>query len=991
MAETPNHPFVDQSMYREVENAVSVEPDVTCNHCKRELNNPYQLCCMHSVCKSCLPNMVGEDRFLRCSRCGDASTLWNDGVVYDPVCRADNERCVSVPNGLLARYIEGCRKAKMLQSTTIPCGNKTCVSTREPSIVFCQECSMYLCRQCRDSHKTMAAIIGAHTMKAVDNLRSLSAQDQQLFFSQNTTPDTCPQHNGEVFKYCCRQCNILMCPACTVDHKSSHTPVFLDPSIAQRHTQSVKVTHQTAISRTKYWEQLEEKIQNQIKSTDKKKEAVLREIDETFDDIHQHVDHRKEKLKVRVLAIGQQKKHAFNKALVAVKKQKEISASTQSHLQFLLTSGSSHDVIASKDLVRAQQSILTSKWCQEEFENTVSEAVNFDPTNPDVLLKTIEEFGVIEDGACPVNCTVQPKPETVQFDGSESITLTLCSFDSKNIRCTTGGEHIEAFLRPKSPIPGPAIKARVVDDENGQYSLSFLAVYLEECTLSISVNGRGILGSPFAMNLSCVNTDQESVDRTSSTHLAAPLLSTTPLSSAVSTVSLTSSNRAHMTTATTEVHTGTVTMGSEVRPLPTSTGHPPVSTRQPLKPEVAVSRTVPGGSRGPLDSVQPLGVELTPTVDSLLLHTTAPGTLSMTSRPKVTPTVDSLLLPHHYHHHLPIHTSAGYGDIDISQILASVGVSSSSSVRDSSQPPVGGGPKVSDVPYMDEIGDLDPSTLQVMKKTGLCQMTGITLNCAIGSATLSASSEQGLDDMRNIFITSYSELHPVLVREVRFNTLDDTDLLQSYAAECDNKYKSTAFWMDRKNKTLRIASKKETELERAYKQLSTQVAAHQVERHKFFGDHYLSKAERQLTGTTGPSAVTTATAPPTSTHPTHMAPPKLTHPAHMAPPTSTHATLNRPTLGGSHVPRSSQKDKSPYSEEGELTSMSVMLVCIICLWLVLCSHTLKHVSCTLYISLSIASVCHLCGFTSALLLIFICAYYNYLLSISSPSNVAKRR
>ena len=371
MAETPNHPFVDQLMYRGVENAVSVEPDITCSHCKRELNNPYQLCCMHSVCKSCLPNMVGEDRFLRCSRCGDASTLWNDGVVYDPVCRADNVRCAPVPNGLLARYIEGCRKAKMLPSTTIPCGNKTCVSTKEPSIVFCQECSMYLCRQCRDSHKTMAAIIGAHTMKAVDNLRSLSPQNQQLFFSQNTTPNTCPQHNGEVFKYCCEQCNILMCPACTVDRKSSHSPVFLDPSVAQCHTQSVKVTHQTAISRTKYWEQLEEKIQNQIKSTDKKKEAALREIDETFDNIHRHVDHRKEKLKVRVLAIGQQKKHAFNKALVAVKKQKEISASTQSHLQFLLTSGSSHDVIASKDLVRAQQSILTSKRSQEEFENTV--------------------------------------------------------------------------------------------------------------------------------------------------------------------------------------------------------------------------------------------------------------------------------------------------------------------------------------------------------------------------------------------------------------------------------------------------------------------------------------------------------------------------------------------------------------------------------------------------------------------------------------------
>ena len=230
------------------------------------------------------------------------------------------------------------------------------------------------------------------------------------------------------------------------------------------------------------------------------KEAALHDINTAFQNIHQVVDERKEELCRLVIAKAEEKKRKISSKLPAAKREKEMSANTQTSLQFLLTSGSSHDVIASKDLVQTQQSVLTSKWCQEEFEHTVSQVVTFDPTNQDALLKSIREFGVVEDEACPVNCTVEPKPETVRLNRFEPITLMLNTFDSKNIRCTRGGDKVEAFLRPKSPIPGPAIKARVVDDENGQYTLSFPITYTGVCDLSILVNGSDVRGSPFGVD-----------------------------------------------------------------------------------------------------------------------------------------------------------------------------------------------------------------------------------------------------------------------------------------------------------------------------------------------------------------------------------------------------------------------------------------------------------------------------------------------------------
>ena len=278
--------------------------------------------------------------------------------------------------------------------------------------------------------------------------------------------------------------------------------VVVEPDVTSEshcHTQSVKIACQTAVCYERKYQKIEKEFQTQIKTVDEMEEAALHDINTAFQNIQQVVEERKKELCRLVKATAEEKKHAISSKLTATKREKEMSANTQSSLQFLLTSGSSHDVKASKDLVQTQ-SVLTSKWCQEEFEHTVSQVVTFDPTNQDAFLQSIREFGVVEDGAYPVNCTVEPKPETVRLNRFEPITLTLNTFDSKNIQCTRGGDNVDAFLRPKSPNPGPAIKARVVDVKNGQYTLSFPITYSGECDLSILVNGSDVRGSPFGVN-----------------------------------------------------------------------------------------------------------------------------------------------------------------------------------------------------------------------------------------------------------------------------------------------------------------------------------------------------------------------------------------------------------------------------------------------------------------------------------------------------------
>ena len=311
---------------------------------------------------------------------------------------------------------------------------------------------------------------------------------------------TCQWHKGKVLDYSCEQCNVLMCQACSVDRKSPHTPVFLDDSVSSRHAKAMKIARQAAVCFGKKCEKIEKTFQSQIRTVDEKEKALLIAINTTFQNIHEAVEKRKEELCKKVISTAEEKKRTISLKLTAAQKEKDTSSNTQSSLQFLLSSSSSHDVIASKDVVRTHQSVLTSKWCQEELESTVSQVVTFDPTNQDVLLKAIDNFGVVQSGACPAKCTVEPKPESVQWSDSDPVTLTVTTFDRENIRCKRGGDNVEAFLHPKSPIPGPAIKARVVDDKNGRYTISFPATYPGECDLYIRVNGSDIRGSPFVVN-----------------------------------------------------------------------------------------------------------------------------------------------------------------------------------------------------------------------------------------------------------------------------------------------------------------------------------------------------------------------------------------------------------------------------------------------------------------------------------------------------------
>ena len=488
---------------REGEEGAPTAPSLLCVLCAQELRDPHLLCCLHLVCKECLGRVEQQDGRLKCTQCGDTCTLPPQDQNSMRTCRPTTAevQCVPVRCVSLAQHIEAC---KLLQKITggerILCSNSVCDNPGSPAVVVCFKCKEFLCQACNTGHRLMAKKFSeGHMVKTLSELCSLPPSALRSLVSQTVTPVTCPCHEGEPLKYCCERCDTLLCQACTVDKDLGHQPKFVNRAAVAQYAQCLEVAREAVVRSGEVQQTSAAMLVAQSIAADGMRERALRDTQRAFQTIQVAIDRKKEELCNRIVAVSDEKKHFIEARAQSCSSEGESLAAAQTALSFLLANGSSHEVVACRRLPHARQSAATSQCRGGAGGAPVSPVVRFLPQQEEALLTAIREFGHIQEGASPPHCTVDPKPEALRQ--SPPVVLTVTAVDSSNIPCSGGGESVEAFLRPRPPVPGPAIKAKVEDRGRGQNEVVFGVVYSGECELSVLVNGGHVRGSPFAVQL----------------------------------------------------------------------------------------------------------------------------------------------------------------------------------------------------------------------------------------------------------------------------------------------------------------------------------------------------------------------------------------------------------------------------------------------------------------------------------------------------------
>ena len=498
----PSTPKRSTQSDREGEESAPTAPSLLCVLCTQELRDPHLLCCLHLVCKECLGRVEQQDGRLKCPQCGDTSTHPPPGQNSKRTCCPPTVelQCVPIRCVSLAQHIEAC---KLLQKITsgelIFCSNSVCDNPDSPAVIVCFKCKEFLCQACNTGHRLMAKLTQGHTVKTLSELRSLPSTVLWSLVPQTVTTVTCPCHEGEPLKYCCERCDTLLCQACTVDKDLGHQPRYLNRAAVAQHAQYLAVAREAVVRSGEVQEKTAARLEAQSTAVDGMRERALQDTQRAFQAIRNTIDRKEEEVCNRIVAVSDEKKHSIEARAQSCSSEGESLAAAQTALSFLLANGSSHEVVACRRLANMRQSAATSQCRGGAGGAPVSPVVRFLPQQEEALLTAIREFGHIQEGASPLHCMVDPKPEALRH--SPPLVLTVTAVDSSNIPCSGGGENVEAFLRPRPPVPGPPIKAKVEDRGRGQYEVVFGVVYSGECELSVLVNGGHVRGSPFAVQL----------------------------------------------------------------------------------------------------------------------------------------------------------------------------------------------------------------------------------------------------------------------------------------------------------------------------------------------------------------------------------------------------------------------------------------------------------------------------------------------------------
>ena len=339
----------------------------------------------------------------------------------------------------------------------------------------------------------MESIIGRHDMKPLDTLRSTGVGEHASYL-RKAVPLSCPHHKGKVLEYHCEVCDHLMCQACTVDKDSPHRPTYLsaDVPLPPQHLHAVERAQKEVARSKEQCRVARETAEGWSTEVERNKEEALRDVQQSFQAYHTMLDHRKEELCEKIRSLSEVRKESFTDTVRSYRQKEGTLSNKESMLFFLSTEGSPHEVISYRRMVGAGPT-------HHRSEVVVSRVMKFLPKQEAALQAAIKGFGCVEVGACPANCTLESALDKVcRFC---PIVFTLTTADNKKTPCSVGGESVQAFLRPRPPIPGPPIKAVVNDEENGQYKVTFDLTYTGECELSVLVNGAHIQGSPFEVEL----------------------------------------------------------------------------------------------------------------------------------------------------------------------------------------------------------------------------------------------------------------------------------------------------------------------------------------------------------------------------------------------------------------------------------------------------------------------------------------------------------
>ena len=465
----------------------NLHEEVSCSVCMTTFTDPKQLPCLHSFCLHCLEGILrtsGRNDIITCPECRRESNY--------KVPRNGNLK--DLPTNFRINSLLDVLAIKDCNTTAVKCGNCDKKSSKS---FYCFQCCAFWCE---------ANCISLHNgMKVNKEHRVLALKDFQDEDFENVLrrPSFCrkPGHEKKELEFFCKICDVPICNSCALTDHEGYAKMLLGEAANERKLQ-VKSAIESQKEKVKIKKNKITKLDVNRVKIQEHATSVKRRVEQFAETIFQVIDAKKQQIINEVENQAKESLHRLQTKKSEIEDDVNTSEATLDKAETLLKRSASAEIM--------QPNKFLNKIFQEEVgqENSADrDEVNvlvIDLVKNQTLLENVnaENIGSLK----PVLSKTRPHLSTADgkgineaFVGIEA-KFVLTTRNAEGEQCYDERDCVTVEIRNHQSHDCET-KARVQDNNDGSYKVSYLAKETGQFELSVKVNEEFVSGNPFAVEV----------------------------------------------------------------------------------------------------------------------------------------------------------------------------------------------------------------------------------------------------------------------------------------------------------------------------------------------------------------------------------------------------------------------------------------------------------------------------------------------------------
>ena len=455
-----------------------VKKELECSVCQEQfsdINEPKILKCLHTFCKNCLEAWLRQQR---------------EGELSCPTCRQITECANSdinrLPSNLFYKQMVEIVEAyggRGQDDSATHCG---ICGERKSLKFYCSDCNCFLCEDCSGAHKK-GKIFRGHHVKEIRNFDSSDVQDYAR------KANICKKHKDEL-RYYCDKCKICICRDCAILEHQDHNKISLEQGLEKKKSGiTIKIQEVEAVG---------SRLRSHKESLESRRVRVENSIDQATNEVHRVAEQF-------VSLIRQQEATMSNKLL-------ERKASCRAEFSTQM-SGLDAKLIEIDNSLEFGKDVLERSNLpeilnvEETLERRFQELLSSQKFIPDVInyseVKYVPtDLSSIQNELGKLLITnTEPSVSIAQGKGlkegiqGEHCTFTIITKDSQGETTYSEGDHVSVDIQ--SLQTGQVTKPSITDSKDGSYEVKYKLEDAEVFSVSITIGGEAIMGSPFQLEV----------------------------------------------------------------------------------------------------------------------------------------------------------------------------------------------------------------------------------------------------------------------------------------------------------------------------------------------------------------------------------------------------------------------------------------------------------------------------------------------------------